>query len=200
MPTAFKLDPSFWDRIPVASAKGFNPMVHLRTAVETAFPDFTLGLFSEEDLENRRVHEGYVVLTRAHWPESEDWNNKVALRYGLKETDGGLTWKNLFLCVRPTDWGERRRKKVMLESEERFALAADAKAREVAQSVGKPGLDTGSAHSEIRTPQPPELYQDGSWDAKEASQDVYDSATKAKSSPSAPAPKRGRPKKEATGS
>lgn len=197
---AIKLDAKIWEKIPLASNRGFNPMVHLTEVIEKTFPGFTAGFFSEDDLEARRVTEGYVILTPVHWADHSEYNEKVALRFGLTEKNGGLTWRGLYICVRPKDWGERRRRQIMKESEDRFAIAGNAKAREVASEATKNRagrLDTGSAFSEVHTPAPPESYvADSSWEGKEASQEIYEGAT-APSTPAAPARPRGRPKKAA---
>jgi len=192
-----KLDKTIWDKIPVNSSKGFDPLFYLAQVIEKTFPGFEPGFFSDEDVESRRVEEGYIVLTKEHWVDVADWNERVALRYGIREENGGLRWKNLYICVRPKDWGARRQAKKIQESEERFAVAATAKAREIASVAHGPGvLDTGAAKVETHSPQPPELYADSGWDGSEASQEVFENATKSKPEP---VQKRGpgRPKKVA---
>lgn len=180
---AKELSPELWSQFPINSNRGFNPLVVIEKAVEGVFPWAKVSFFSAEDLDDRMATEGYVVLTPAHWSKYGDWNKNVAIRYGLSEKDGGLKWKELFVCVRPKDLDAKRQAYVMEESEKRYAVAADAKAREIAVATG---AKTGSSSQERYSPADPATFNEGNEDEAET-----DATTNAGQAPV----RRGRPPK-----
>lgn len=178
-----KLDPMIWDKFPIQSNRGINPLVVIEEVMKGVFPWAKVGFYSAEDLDHRMRAEGYVVVTPAHWAYESEWNDNVALRYGLKVINGGLAWNEMFLCVRPKDLDAKRHAYTMQESEDRYAVAADAKAREIQTAVG---VKTGSSSIETYSPIPPTAFgSEGNED--EAETDVTTNA--------GAAPKRGRPPK-----
>lgn len=163
-----------WDQIPVESNRGMNIIAHLDKVLRKLFPGFEFGFFSEADLQDRRVHEGYVALTLDAWQSVAEWNENVALRYGLSDSHGAMKQGSNFICRRPVEWGNKRRKYVIDESNRRFNQARKAKGGEIHQAMGG-RFDVGSSLVESRSALPPEIYSEGDSDETEA---IYTNAKK----------------------
>ncbi len=154
-----KLDESLWDTIPTASGRGMNPLAHLTKFLETIIPGFEFGLFTEDDLEDRRINEGYVVLTREQWEAIAPWNEKTAFRYNIKENKGALMWNKNFICARPKKWGELRRQKLQSEPDMRYEAARRGKAA-VIKDQSPDGISVGSSIVETVSMVPPEAFKE----------------------------------------
>lgn len=160
------LDRSFWDKKPVNTGRGFNKFEMLGEYLRKCFPGWEFGVFSEDDIEDRRAIEGYIVLTPQHLRGAQDgWNSEVAVRFGLREVDGGLMIgrreDKLFICARPLDWGKQRRQQIFAESELSYDRARLGKAAEIKRQIGG-GVDLGTSLVETSSQVPPESFNEGS--------------------------------------
>ena len=168
-----RLDPNNWENRPVSSNRGFNPLVHIAKYIEDVLPGFEVGFFIKEDLEDRRIHEGYECLLKNDIESLDKWNESTAERFSIvpNGADGKLMWEENFICVRPKKWGELRRRQVAYESQVRYHAVRRGKAAEILQTLGVKGLDIGSELTESGSATPPEFYTEG-----EDKGDVYRNA------------------------
>ena len=168
-----KLDEANWDKRPVSSNRGFNPLVHIAKFIEEIFPNFETGFFVKEDLEDRKIHEGYETLLKSDLEDLDRWNDANAERFSIvpNGVDGKLMWEDNYLCIRPKKWGDLRRRQVMYESQVRYNAARRGKAADIQQQLGARGLALGSELVESANPMPPEIFSEG-----EDKKDVYQNA------------------------
>ncbi len=154
-----KLDPSFWDKVPVESNRGFNVQEHLAKFLAQVFPGFVFGFFTKDDLEHRRVMEGYEPISKEYWEAVQPWNDKTAFRHGMHLQDGVIMQDKNYVCARPLEWDKRRRDQVNREENAKFQAARRGKAA-VIQDRSPEGVFIGSSIVQTANVIPPEVYKE----------------------------------------
>src|SRR3972149_2667724 len=156
-----KLDKSMWDKVPVDSNRGFNVHVHLTEFLKQIFPGFEFGFFVKDDLEQRRTTEGYEPINLEYWNDVQQWNQKVAFRHGLTpEAATGLIMQDKnYVCLRPLEWGQRRREQISREENARYQAARRGKAA-VIKDRAPEGISVGSSLVETVNAVPPEVFHE----------------------------------------
>ena len=106
------IDKSYWDKRPeiiIASSKGYNPLVMVPRLIKETYPDmrdFKFGFFIEKDLP-ARFAEGWRHLDTSDFPDWEDYNASLPLRYGLQEKGGHLTSGDNYVCIMHNDYRKK---------------------------------------------------------------------------------------------
>lgn len=156
-----KLEKAMWDKVPVESNRGFNVHVHLTEFLRQIFPGFEFGFFVKDDLEHRRTNEGYEPLSLEYWNDVQQWNEKVAFRHGMHpETVTGLIMQDKnYICLRPIEWGNRRREQISREENERYQAARRGKAAMI-KDRAPDGVSVGSSLVETVNVVPPEVFHE----------------------------------------
>jgi hypothetical protein len=183
------MNKDLWAKKQIKSNSLVDPYRAASQYLAVVFPGWTFAFFTGEDVEKRRLDEGYIVIVPDHFKEAkQEWNSEVSMRVGFKEKDGGIMLGDCYVCGRPLDWDKKRRRQVQRESEDRYSLAARGRASMVKDKVGG-GVEIGASFTETQSNAAPWDFTEGSRgeDGKAEYTNASEALEKAK-------PKAGRPK------
>lgn len=176
-----------WNEVNEDFNRGLDMQVILRRTLAKMYPGFEFGSFSEDEID-KRLSANWRVFTLGNWLAKAEWNNHVAGRYGLKEKDGALVFRENFICVRPIHIGDKDRKKLIEISEETYQRARGSQPQNIKKAMASRGdVPVGQSISETFTsnePSDPIAYRESDADEGEH---VYDDTVEK--------PRRGRPPK-----
>jgi len=135
-----KRDETYWEKLdPVkaASKRGFNAIVELPKLLTEAYPDIfkdkTLGFFIEDDLPDRKS-KGWDHLTTSYFPDTDDFNRAMPLRFGISVEGINVKYKDYFLMYQPKWWREKFLEAQVTLDDEKFKRTFGNREEEVKDS------------------------------------------------------------------
>ena len=133
-------DDSYWktlDPVKAAAKRGFNVIVELPQLLTQAYPeifnDKTIGFFIDDDLPDRKS-KGWDHMTTEHFPDTEDFNRSMPLRFGVTVDGINIKYKNYYIMYQPKWWREKFLDAQIKLDDDRFQKAFGNREEEVKDS------------------------------------------------------------------
>ncbi len=118
----------------------FSRGKHLEVLLKAIWPDRDFGFYNDEDFSVVTSDRGgaWTPLTAAEWEGNAEWNEVVALRHGITESNGVLKIGMHNICWRPHDFAQKLFRISRDKDEARFsARVASEQQREADAKLGK---------------------------------------------------------------
>lgn len=134
-----------------AGTNGWNPLQRLPVLLEEAYPwmrKFNVGFCSETDLAHWRSL-GWEHLKHEYF-EIDNFNNAIALRFGLTDDGGVIKYNDNWLMIQPKDFRKRVIKARNDAYEEMYANSVTQQGGAPSQDPRKEELDAAS-YGELET-------------------------------------------------